>query len=147
MLVNCKLKTQDPILSMVALVNGNSDEVVNTAVGVYTIGSFNFDLMIDNEFKEYPILSTVESYGVCDDLDNLISKEPDLINDKDRYFCVALTPVLKSNQSKVGGWRWHKWGEYIGSQTPTTEYLYDEEKIDKVFVYHIYELTNALEDK
>jgi len=146
MLINCKLKENNSILSMVALINGNSDKVINTAVGVYIIGSFSFDLMIDNEFNEYPLLPNVESFGVCDDLNNLISKEPELLNNDKRYFCIALTPILKKNQSADGGWRWHKWGEYIGSQTPTTEYLYDEENIDKVFVYHIYELTDIIKE-
>jgi hypothetical protein len=47
--------------------------------------------------------------------------------------------VIKANQSHEGGWRWHKWGEYIGKYEPQYEYLYDEPEIEKVYVYHIYE--------
>jgi hypothetical protein len=39
-----------------------------------------------------------------------------------------------------GGWRWHKWGPYIGTQEPKCEYIHDEPEIEEVFTYHVYEL-------
>ena len=57
----------------------------------------------------------------------------------DRDFIIMLTPVLKREQSYRGGWRWHKWGPYIGKEQITTEYLYDEEKVQGVFCFQIYE--------
>jgi len=80
-----------------------------------------------------------DNYGVCDNIDQILNKYPELQN-SDRKFIVSLVSMLKSEQSKSGGWRWHKWGEYIGEQNPTHEYLYDEPEIEEVFVYHIYEL-------
>jgi hypothetical protein len=41
------------------------------------------------------------------------------------------------------GWRYHKWGDYIGSQNPQSEYLYDDTHIDAVWTFHIYELVEG----
>ena len=38
------------------------------------------------------------------------------------------------------GWRWHKWGPYIGTQDPQCEYLADEPEIKEVFVYRFIQL-------
>ncbi|KYC77058.1 hypothetical protein B4092_4795 [Bacillus licheniformis] len=48
-----------------------------------------------------------------------------------------MTKVRKKNQPRKYGWRWHKWGEYIGNHTPDHEYLYDEKEIEEIFVYQI----------
>ena len=36
-----------------------------------------------------------------------------------------------------GGWRWHKWGEYIGKHNPQYEYLDHESGIDYVLVWKL----------
>ena len=36
-----------------------------------------------------------------------------------------------------GGWRWHKWGEYIGVHEPQHEYLSYEKGIDYVLSYDL----------
>jgi hypothetical protein len=79
------------------------------------------------------------NYGVCDNYEQVLNNYPELQN-SDKKFVVSLTPMTKSEEPESGGWRWHKWGEYIGEQHPTHEYLYDEPEIEEVFVYHIYEL-------
>jgi hypothetical protein len=80
------------------------------------------------------------NYGVCDDYKQVLKEYPELKKDKNRKFIVSMTPMFKDCQPKSGGWRWHKWGKYIGKQKPTCEYLYDEKDIELVFVYHIYEV-------
>lgn len=50
-----------------------------------------------------------------------------------------MTSIYKNQQPPVGGWRWHKWGSYIGTYESKHEYLYDED-IDMIYVYHIYEI-------
>lgn len=82
-------------------------------------------------------------YGVCDSAENLLEKCPELVA-SERQFVVVLTPVRKADQEPRGGWRWHKWGDYIGAQTPTTEYLFDEPVVEQVFCYHIYERLPAV---
>lgn len=79
------------------------------------------------------------NYGVCDNYEQVLNQYPELQN-SNKKFVVSLTPMTKSEEPESGGWRWHKWGEYIGEQNPTHEYLYDEPEIEEVFVYHIYEL-------
>ena len=51
-----------------------------------------------------------------------------------------MTKVIKSQQPMHWGWRWHKWGDYIGTHSPTTEFIYDEKDIDHVYCYFIVKL-------
>jgi hypothetical protein len=78
-------------------------------------------------------------FGVCDEWDQIIEKWPSIITDP-RRFIISLTRVRRADQEEQGGWRWHKWGEYIGKQDPHHEYLYDETDIDEVFCFHIHEI-------
>ena len=45
----------------------------------------------------------------------------------------------KADEPSSGGWRFRKWGEYIGKHEVTCEYIYDEPDIDFVYCFHIYE--------
>jgi hypothetical protein len=111
--------------------------------GVY-LSNYSFQLHAIERSKSYiknPEFLTNDSawyYGVCDDIDNLLNVIPELLS-PDREFVVLLTEITKSGQPRYEGWRWHKWGDYIGTQTPTTEYIYDEPEIELVYCYHIYE--------
>jgi hypothetical protein len=87
---------------------------------------------------EFPSNDIAWYYGVCDRIDNLLEFIPELTS-TEREFVVLLHKITKSDQPNEGGWRWHKWGDYIGTQTPTTEYIYDEPEIEVVYCYHIYE--------
>lgn len=80
----------------------------------------------------------INSYGVVDSYNQLLSLY-DFERDT-RKFAIFFTPISKQNQEEDGGWRWSKWGPYYGTQKPQTEYLYDDPKIDLVFVYHIIEI-------
>jgi hypothetical protein len=77
-------------------------------------------------------------YGICDYPEQVIEKFPILLEMENRY-AIFFTPIRKEDQTE-NGWRWHKWGEYIGNQEPTTEYLYDEPLIEEVLIYRIHEL-------
>jgi hypothetical protein len=125
----------DPILAMVGSFQGNNS---NTRLqqGVYQISHFGSSHFL-RHYEHYPEL-TIEPYGVCDTVEQILAACPEL-QDADRRFVLTVTPVRKSHQPSEGGWRWHKWGPYIGTRKPTTEYLYDEPEIDEVLVYHIYE--------
>ncbi len=67
--------------------------------------------------------------------DQIIEKWPELVTDDERYL-IFLTEIRKEDQT-IGGWRWHKWGEYIGTQEPQHEYLYDEPNIQSIYVFQI----------
>jgi len=136
----------DPILNTIARINGNSQNVHEVITGVYEIGHFGSSDFLRGYYERYPenLVNRdgcyVEAYGVCDSAQNLLDFCPMLVNDPDRKFVVTITPVHKSEQSSSGGWRWHKWGDYIGNHTPQHEYLYDEDdSIQFVYCYYIYE--------
>lgn len=79
---------------------------------------------------------TVNTYGVADNLEQIKSIYQNILDPNKKYTCLA-TPIEKGNN---GGWRWHKWGPYIGTQKPTMEYIDQEPLINLVYVYHIYEV-------
>lgn len=80
-------------------------------------------------------------YGVADTVDQIQSYVSFLKSDP-RPFIVAMTPVYKSLEPKKDGWRWHKWGRYIGTQNPQCEYIADEPEIDKVLCFNVIYLEN-----
>ena len=68
------------------------------------------------DFNHYPEFENIGSYGVCDHLQQILDKCPELQQSTDRHFVVTLTPVVKANQSPDGGWRWDRWGIVTGKQ-------------------------------
>ena len=134
---------ENVIANIIAQINGNSTEVIRREQGVYEIGHFSFDnmMVVPLSFEhQYPKLwNDLYCFGICDDYQQIFDQCPQLRTDK-RRFCISITPIIKEKEPPTGGWRWHKWGPYIGEQKPTTEYLYDEPVIEKVYCYHIYEI-------
>lgn len=55
-------------------------------------------------------------YGVCDSPEQLASKFPKFRG------LVWITVVRRSNEPKDGGWRWRKWGTYVGNYTVDRRY-------------------------
>ncbi len=85
-----------------------------------------------------------ELNGVADTPQQAIEYARKLVGDDPQTFCVFVTHIVKdpSNRGQGGGWRWGKWGEYIGSGTPEHEYLDDEDEFKEgVYVFGIYPLT------
>ena len=117
---------------------------------------FNFS---HREFKEFEGIGTipfkqnfgalldtdVNQHGVADNVAQVKEHFADQIADPERKFFIYLTPVLqdKENAGEGGGWRWHKWGPYIGELEPQMEYLDDEdfgEDFTHVICFHIVEV-------
>jgi len=88
----------------------------------------------ETEYKEldYP------EFGVCDYPDQVVSLYA--LGQRLEKLFVTFVKIEKVTQSARGGWRWHKWGPYIGNQNPQAEHIYDESEIDTVYTFHIYEL-------
>lgn len=135
----------DMLLRAVAEVNGRSHQTEKLADGVYQIGHFGSSHFL-RDFEHYPELTGVNGeyfgpYGVCDNYQQVLDQCPTISDSPERRFVITLTQVTKDpeNAGKGGGWRWHKWGRYIGTKNPQCEYLDDEPEIDSVFTYHIYE--------
>lgn len=95
-----------------------------------------------NDFdRSYPDIEGLDCFGVVDTPEQFIQQYHDLLEKDQRSFTIFLTHIKKNPENKGlgGGWRWHKWGTYIGSGVPTTEYLDDEPEFENgVWVYHIY---------
>lgn len=85
-------------------------------------------LSYDDRYKIFPNYEKI-TYGVADDIEQIKEYYKEEVADKNKKYAIALTPVWqdKNNKGKGGGWRWHKWGEYIGKLNPKHEYLDDED--------------------
>lgn len=84
---------------------------------------------------------TVHPSGVCDDWEQIFSKMEDRMRpyiESPEPFAVFVYRISRGSQPEQGGWRWKKWGEYIGDRQPQCEYLHDEPEIDHVFVFGVY---------
>ena len=77
-------------------------------------------LKMKSPFKKYYALLRekhevefgMPAYGTCDYPQQLAERF-------DKYTgSVYMLSVLRINQPKEGGWRWHKWGEYCGDERP-----------------------------
>ncbi len=114
--------------------------------GIYQSSmAFNFPDYEFEELKEglsheekYMSVAPKVTYGVADNIEQIKEYYKEEIADSTRKFFIHLTPVWqrKENAGKGGGWRWHKWGEYIGKLDPKCEYL-DDEDFGKDFKYII----------
>lgn len=82
-------------------------------------------------------------YGVCDTPKQFYEDFGDRLTNDPRPLTVFFTHIKKypENKGQGGGWRWHKWGPYVGYGIPTCEYLDDEELFENgVYTYHIYQV-------
>ena len=121
--------------------------------GVYRCG-FDFNLGFE-EFLETANLSFEDEYqamdldmevqyGVADNIEQIKEHYKRWLDDPKLKWVITVTPVFqdKSKKGEGGGWRWHKWGPYIGTLNPQHEYLDDEDFGEDfqgyVLCYHIY---------
>lgn len=114
--------------------------------GVYLSHWFNFELdfrgrqVYELDFPKLTDDYSFDCYGVCDTPEQLLELLPEVVKGGDRKFVISMVRLDKKDESPEGGWRWHKWGAYIGTQEPQCEYLYDEPVIETVYTFHIYEV-------
>jgi len=113
---------------------------------VYLIKHFSFGRFLpeskNRQNRREPILfEYVDNYGVCDSIDQFMSEFGELLERSPHKLVISFTHIRKDAQPAKDGWRWHKWGPYVGNGTPSTEYLCDEPGFpDGVYTYHIYGL-------
>ena len=147
MLTNLMIRNIEPdrVMAMIAQANGENLEdgtyFEKYMDGVYRHDGFkfNFDSFIKSNTYD-TILNDWVSSGVCDSYVQVLEYYEKLFSDPNKKYVVGLSTVRRSDQSPEGGWRWHKWGRYIGTQNPQHEYLYDDKCIDQVYCYRIYEI-------
>lgn len=99
----------------------------------------------DAREQEFARLDSLpHDYGVCDSWEQIVERWPVLVTSP-RKFVIGLTEVVKADEPPQGGWRWHKWGDYIGIHEPMEEYLHDEPVVQRVWCFHIIEIISGPE--
>jgi len=125
------------------LSGGYQSEPVRVYRGVY-LAHINFDKELDatgllvNHWPE--IDPRVSCFGVVDHWTQL---PLNLLERDKRKLLVFLGRHTKAEQSERDGWRWHKWGPYLGvfkEQVAENEYLYDTPDVIEVWSYQIVEV-------
>ena len=95
------------------------------------------DYKLTNKYGE-------DNYGVCDNASQVLKYCNERIKEskikEDKEYIIVLTPIFKKHEPKNEGWRWHKWGEYIGIQNPRCEYLANEDNIDMIYIFGVKEV-------
>lgn len=166
MLVDAKkIGCEDPFIKLLleAVSSGEMQDStpVRIAKGVYLCRHWNFErfVKVRDYFKDYNSEkislerylgatrfgdnSRYDDYGVCDSPEQVVERLR--LNEDPRKLVVALVRIDKDSEPENGGWRWHKWGAYIGDKKPQCEYLYDEPDIHTVYTYHVYEPLEFIE--
>lgn len=143
MLVDVKFKdlNEDYILRVCELNCIDAlDNPTRVESGIYITNDINSEYKIDPAIN--PCIRMTFNYGVSDNIAQIkdyLQREG--ITDTEDAYVVFVTPIIKEEQPEHSGWRWHKWGEYIGTKTPKHEYIYDEEDdIPFVLVFCVYQL-------
>lgn len=126
---------------------GTPDEPVRVYRGVYE-AHINFDKEIERlvtgrwpEFPNFPGHDWFSCFGVVDHWSQLPIKQLDA---DPRSLLVFLGRHVRAEQPERGGWRWHKWGPYLGVHAPENsteyEYLYDATDVVEVWSYCVVEV-------
>lgn len=119
--------------------------------GVYLCGfnaEHSLEMLTDYQEKRVRSFDSPiywSNYGIADNASQVLDYYEELCKKYGEYmensdFIILMTPIFKEDEPENGGWRWHKWGRYIGKYEPKHEYIYDEEDIDFVYCFHIYEV-------
>ena len=101
---------------------------------------------IDFNFSGDDIKEDIEYtgiYGIADNVEQIKDYLKKYIDDPDEKYIIAVTPVFQHKGEK-DGWRWHKWGPYIGTLNPQYEYLDDENFGDNFKYVLCFELYKVL---
>lgn len=136
-------KPKGLVLQMLSQINGTltDAEVITYKDGVYEnphYSSCNGEFWLQEMGIE--VIDGCVDYGVADNYEQILEYYSSKVNDPKHNYVILLSEVRKDKQPSEHGWRWHKWGKYIGTQNPQYEYLYDEENIEKVYCYLICEV-------
>jgi hypothetical protein len=116
--------------------------------GIFADCNFNFTNAIPHTARRETsrLPHELDAYGVVDSIEQwkkIYWPLMDPRHDGGRHFAVGFTTVRKSKQPRTGGWRWHKWGPYLGDHSPECEYLYNEPSIKRVETFVVVELARC----
>ena len=103
------------------------------------------NIPFDQSYESFKPEYNKVQFGVADSVEQIKQYYKEEIDDLNRKYFITITPVYqdKKNAGNGGGWRWHKWGKYIGELNPQCEYLDDEDfgdSFEYVICFHLYEI-------
>jgi hypothetical protein len=131
--------------------------------GIYWSNTHNFEGIIENFTSWQPIkrISHVDVngnfvtyknckidnyhcgvYGVADNIEQIKKHFKSVIENETCCAVISVCEIDKANEPERGGWRWHKWGEYVGTHEITCEYIKDEPIVEKVLCFHLHYIEN-----
>lgn len=146
MLSDPKFPPINPVMRAIIAITGGSGGLTRIDRGIYDGAGFNFrhflnqrqwEDFLDDEPGPCP------SYGVADSIDQWRSLYEAKVEADAHEYCVGFTEVRRAEQPLEGGWRWHKWGEYVGTREPQCEYLHDEPEIESVVTFAVMRRKNG----
>lgn len=139
----------DPVLAMILSTISVGGGRTRLAKGFYRISHWNFDSEVAApKLEDYTEDWTAKArdldsvgleceYGVCDSPEQFIERFGPAMEASPRRWVVSFCVIQKADE-EPHGWRWHKWGPYIGTADPQCEYLYDEPVITSATTFHAY---------
>jgi hypothetical protein len=127
--------TDDPMI--ISLMETMGVVPVRVSEGVYENCDHNLHLAIQRGTYDSIRSMSLPAYGVVDSIAQFMELFGEDLRQSDDVFCVGFTQVRRDEQPEVGGWRWHKWGQYFGKHEITCEYLYDEKDVDVVYTFEV----------
>jgi hypothetical protein len=115
------------------------------SVEILEEGAILTDLALDDiseeviNFYDFRLnIGDIPDHGICDSPDQFFKKYKEALMSDSRNLCVHFQHMEKDPQV---GFRWHKWGKYIGEGIPDDEYLYKSSGFENgVFVFDICQL-------
>ena len=132
-LIDVKINQVNPIMAMMGLEKIPDRQIT----GVYANAPNFHNVLKDNGYKT----EGFGKYGVADNYNQVLKKYKEMLMNPDKNYVVSYIWIHKLEEPAQGGWRWHKWGEYIGIHKPEHEHIYDEaDPIYSVICYHIFEI-------
>lgn len=141
MLVDVKFRLPDAeMATMLSLVgSGGSPMPERIGEGMYLMNHWNADSLVAVRERWCEKAATwldFDECGVCDTPEQAVEKLN--LRERPERFFITFVRLRRSEQPPDGGWRWHKWGEYIGDREPRCEYLHDEPEIEEVYTFRVY---------
>lgn len=143
MLVDVQFTHPRPELAAILGVIGGRGSLIPERLdeGMYLCGHWSIDQLgvpIRKRWREKEVtFLDFEEYGVCDTPEQAV--EHLKLRERAEPYFITFVKIERATQPSDGGWRWHKWGSYIGTKEPQREYLHDEPEIEAVYTFHVYE--------
>lgn len=132
---------RDPVFEIIAAMNNGPQHPQRIDRGQYLIGHWNINQLCDcitNFGDDWVDIGDLPSHGVCDSPKQLLKKyDYEVLPVK---LFISFVHIRRNDQPREGGWRWRKWGPYIGEYEPQCEYLHDEPDILEVYTFSVYQV-------